>query len=98
MRTFMAGKKANEPELELGADDKVGVAAFFERPSLVMFGLGFAAADFIVTPADELVFLEINAGGEWYWLDEGASDRPGFPIADAIAGWLARAAGVVTKP
>jgi len=39
----MAGKSANEPELELGADDKVGVGAFFERPSLVMFGLGFAA-------------------------------------------------------
>jgi hypothetical protein len=62
------------------------------------FGLGYAAADFIVTPTDELVFLEINAGGEWYWLDAGASARPGFPIADAIAGWLARAAGVVTKP
>lgn len=39
----MAGKKADEPELELGADAKVGIGAFFERPSLVMFGLGFAA-------------------------------------------------------
>jgi glutathione synthase/RimK-type ligase-like ATP-grasp enzyme len=57
------------------------------------FGLGYAAADIIVTPDDELVFLEINAGGEWYWLDEGAFHRPGFPIADAIAGWLARGAG-----
>ena len=54
------------------------------------FGLGYAAADIVVTPDDELVFLEINAGGEWYWLDEGAFDRPGFPIADAIASWLAR--------
>lgn len=52
------------------------------------FGLGYAAADIIVTPQDELVFLEINAGGEWFWLDEGAHDRPGFQIADAIAGWL----------
>jgi hypothetical protein len=56
------------------------------------FGLGYAAADIVVTPEDELVFLEINAGGEWYWLDEGAFDRPGFPIADAIASWLARGA------
>lgn len=54
------------------------------------FGLGYAAADIVLTPDDELVFLEINAGGEWYWLDEGAFHRPGFPIADAIAGWLAR--------
>lgn len=90
--------------------DGVGLLHAWERFSLPLdverslvrlvrsFGLGFAAADFIVTPADELVFLEINAGGEWYWLDEGARDRPGFPIADAIASWLARAAGVVTKP
>jgi glutathione synthase/RimK-type ligase-like ATP-grasp enzyme len=56
------------------------------------FGLGYAAADIIVTPDDELVFLEINAGGEWFWLDAHAWERPGLPIADAIAAWLARAA------
>lgn len=44
------------------------------------FGLNYAAADFIVTPDDRHVFLEINACGEWFWLE-----RAGLPIADAIA-------------
>lgn len=52
------------------------------------FGLTYAAADFIVTPEDELVFLEINAGGEWFWLDEHQAPSPGFPIAKAIAAAL----------
>jgi len=56
------------------------------------FGLGYAAADFIVTPAGELVFLEINAGGEWFWLDEHFAPEPGWPIATAIADWLHDAA------
>ena len=64
------------------------------------FGLAFAAADFILTPDERLVFLEINAGGEWFWLDEhctGAMGRgphnvgaAGLPIAAAIAAWLQR--------
>lgn len=62
------------------------------------FGLGYAAADIIVTPDDELVFLEINAGGEWFWLDAHAWSEPGLPIADAIAGWLARAATSSSSP
>lgn len=53
------------------------------------FGLHYAAADFIVTADDDLVFLEINAGGEWHWLDRSASKVPGLPIADAIAAFLA---------
>jgi MFS transporter, PAT family, beta-lactamase induction signal transducer AmpG len=32
-----------DTQRELGADSKVGISAFFERASLVMFGLGFAA-------------------------------------------------------
>jgi len=56
------------------------------------FGLQYAAADLIVTPDDDLVFLEINAGGEWFWLDEHCHPAPGLPIAEAIAAWLARAA------
>lgn len=55
------------------------------------FGLHYAAADFIVTPEGELVFLEINAGGEWFWLDEHVEGSAGLPIAAAIARWLARA-------
>jgi glutathione synthase/RimK-type ligase-like ATP-grasp enzyme len=45
------------------------------------FGLNYAAADFVVTPDGRHVFLEINAGGEWFWLQRA----PGLPIAEAIA-------------
>jgi glutathione synthase/RimK-type ligase-like ATP-grasp enzyme len=45
------------------------------------FGLNYAAADFVVTPEGRHVFLEINAGGEWSWLQEA----PGLPIAEALA-------------
>ncbi len=49
-----------------------------------MFGLNYAAADFIVTEDGRHVFLEINAGGEWFWLQR----QPGLPIAEAIADTL----------
>jgi MvdD-like protein with pre-ATP grasp domain len=48
------------------------------------FGLNYGAADFIVTPEGRHVFLEINAGGEWFWLQR----NPGLPIADALAAVL----------
>jgi glutathione synthase/RimK-type ligase-like ATP-grasp enzyme len=46
------------------------------------FGLNYAAADFIVTPDGRHVFLEINAGGEWFWLQRI------HPIAEAMADLL----------
>jgi glutathione synthase/RimK-type ligase-like ATP-grasp enzyme len=45
------------------------------------FGLNYAAADFIVTPEGRHVFLEINAGGEFFWLQR----TPGLPIVEALA-------------
>lgn len=45
------------------------------------FGLNYAAADFVVTPQGKHVFLEINAGGEFFWLQR----TPGLPIAQALA-------------
>lgn len=44
-------------------------------------GLNYAAADFIVTPEGRHVFLEVNAVGEFFWLQES----PGFPICESIA-------------
>lgn len=55
------------------------------------FGLRYGAADLIVTPEGRHVFLEVNACGEWYWLQLS----PGFPIADAIARLLL---GIVGRP
>ncbi len=47
---------------------------------LVKLGLKYGAFDFVRTPDDELVFLEINPTGEWAWLE----DRLGFPMRDAF--------------
>ncbi len=57
------------------------------------FGLNYGAADFIVTPDGRHVFLEVNAGGEWFWLQR----NPGLPIADALARVLLAAAPRVGK-
>jgi glutathione synthase/RimK-type ligase-like ATP-grasp enzyme len=43
-------------------------------------GLLYGAFDFIRTPDDELVFLEINPTGEWAWLEETL----GFPMREAF--------------
>lgn len=49
------------------------------------FGLNYAACDFILTPDGRHVFLEINAVGEFFWLEM----TPGLPISEAIADLLA---------
>ena len=43
-------------------------------------GLVYGAFDFIRTPDDDLVFLEVNPTGEWAWLE----DQLGFPMRDAF--------------
>jgi glutathione synthase/RimK-type ligase-like ATP-grasp enzyme len=48
------------------------------------FGLNYAAADFVVTPEGRHAFLEINASGEWMWLQQS----PGLPIAESLADLL----------
>lgn len=45
------------------------------------FGLNYGAADFILTPDDRYVFLEINSAGEWVWLARDLN----LPIDQAIA-------------
>ena len=50
------------------------------RTMLEELGLHYGAFDFVRTPDDELVFLEINPTGEWAWLE----DRLGFQMRDAF--------------
>ena len=50
------------------------------RLVLNRLGLLYGAFDFIRTPKDELVFLEVNPTGEWAWLE----DRLGFSMRDAF--------------
>jgi glutathione synthase/RimK-type ligase-like ATP-grasp enzyme len=58
------------------------------RALLRTLGLEIAGLDFIVTPEGETVFLEINAAGQWAWVEQ----ETGLPIAAAIARRLAGAA------
>jgi MvdD family ATP-grasp ribosomal peptide maturase len=45
------------------------------------FSLNYGAIDVILTPGGKHVFLELNACGEFFWLERS----PGLPISDAIA-------------
>ncbi|PCH69506.1 MAG: MvdD family ATP-grasp ribosomal peptide maturase [Bacteroidetes bacterium] len=49
------------------------------------FKVNYGAADFILTPDDELYFLESNPAGEFFWLER---TNPHFPLSDAIANVL----------
>lgn len=48
---------------------------------LAEIGLNYGAFDFILTPDGRHVFLEVNAVGEFFWLQR----NPGLPIVDNIA-------------
>lgn len=50
------------------------------RTMLKKLGLLYGAFDFVRTPDDNLVFLEVNPTGEWAWLE----DRLGFPMREAF--------------
>lgn len=53
---------------------------------LVELGLVYAAIDFIVTPSGEYVFLEVNPGGQFMWMQHDL----GLPFSDHVADLLVR--------
>lgn len=54
-------------------------------------GLVFGCIDMILTPEGEYVFLEVNPGGQWGWVEK----LTGMPITDALTDMLIRgSAGV----
>lgn len=55
------------------------------------YGLQYGAFDFLVTPEDRWVFLELNPVGECFWLDELGLDASGA-IADLLLEPTARRA------
>jgi len=57
------------------------------RALMRALNLEIAGMDFIVTPEGDTVFLEINAAGQWAWVQEAT----GLPIAASIARRLAAA-------
>ncbi len=54
------------------------------RALLDRLDLCFGVLDFIVTPDDEHILLEVNPAGEWGWLERDLD----LPISEAIARWL----------
>jgi glutathione synthase/RimK-type ligase-like ATP-grasp enzyme len=50
-------------------------------------GLYYGCIDMIVTPSNEFVFLEINPGGQWLWVEKLTK----MPISEAIVEALASA-------
>jgi hypothetical protein len=68
------------------------------RALLAEIGLNYGAADFVVTPDGRHVFLEVNAGGEWFWLDESQPGSAGLPIAASIAAVLTTPAARLSAP
>jgi glutathione synthase/RimK-type ligase-like ATP-grasp enzyme len=55
------------------------------RQLAARLGLSYGAADLVVTPDGRHVFLEINPGGEWFWLDDVFGPRA---LSTAIADTL----------
>lgn len=49
-----------------------------------ILGLVYGALDFIVTPDNKWIFLEINCMGQFLWIEE----LTGLQISDAIVSWL----------
>lgn len=54
------------------------------REVMRRLGLSFGAFDFVRTPNDEWIFLEVNPNGQWLWLD----DILALGITDAVTDWL----------
>lgn len=56
------------------------------RKVVQALGLCFGAIDLILTPEGDYVFLEINPGGQWAWIE----DYTGLPISQAVADLLVK--------
>jgi hypothetical protein len=53
---------------------------------MVTMDLAYGALDFVVQPSGEWVFLEINAGGQYGWIE----DETRAPLTDQLADLLAK--------
>lgn len=56
------------------------------RQLMARMGLVYGALDFVVTPDDEWLFLEINAGGQFGFVE----DATGAPMTEQLASLLAK--------
>lgn len=68
-------------QIDIPSDVAEGVAALMRS-----LGLVYGALDFVVTPDDDWVFLEINPGGQYGWLEPPT----GAPLTETLADLLAK--------
>jgi ATP-grasp ribosomal peptide maturase len=73
--------RTDYPALRYSVVDAPGDVVWAVRELLAGLRLRFGALDFVVGPDGSWTFLEINANGQWAWLQE----HTGLPIASAIA-------------
>ncbi|ASQ44607.1 hypothetical protein [Legionella clemsonensis] len=75
------------PEGALAVEPYKLSAEFEEKIRLFMRKLGivFGAFDFIVTPEDEYIFLEVNEQGQFLWIEEA---NPEFRMLDIFINFL----------
>ncbi len=66
-------------ETKLSAENEERVIALTRR-----FNLQFGAYDFIMTPNNQLVFLELNPNGQWGWIQE----KTGMPLRESLVDLL----------
>jgi len=64
---------------ELPADIENKLLAFMDD-----YKLSYGAIDLILTPQDEYYFLEVNAAGEYFWLDKLCDHAISRQIADVL--------------
>jgi len=58
------------------------------RELMSVLDLRYAALDFVISPDGRWHHLEINAGGQWGWIE----DKTGAPLTDQLADLLAKGA------
>ena len=75
----LAAREATHRVHELPADTATQLLELNAR-----LGLLYSAIDMIVTPDGDHVFLEVNANGQWGWIE----DRAGLPLSSAMADLL----------
>jgi len=54
------------------------------------YGLNYGAIDLLLTPGDEYYFLEVNAAGEYFWLDRLCDNAISRQIAAVLLGNVVR--------
>lgn len=77
-------RRTSDPALPHRAAELPGEVTAGVHRLMRLLGLEFGALDFVRTPEDEYIFLEVNPNGQWLWLDL----QLGFGVTEAVAQWL----------